>query len=117
VTPRARRVLSVDPAVAFRLLCQQRGLPLPVAEHRFDEREDARRWKFDFAFVEEKVALEVEGGVWVNGRHNRGKGFINDMEKYSEAAAQGWLVLRVLPKDLYSEATLQLVQRTLAVAA
>jgi hypothetical protein len=33
------------------------------------------------------------------------------MEKYNEAAAAGWLVLRVLPSELLSTATLRLIVR------
>lgn len=56
-----------------------------------------RQWRFDIALTSYKVAIEVEGGVWSNGRHVRGTGFIKDMEKYNTAAVDGWFVLRVLP--------------------
>lgn len=54
-----------------------------------------RRWRFDFAWPEQRVAVEVEGGIWSNGRHTRGSGFEDDCEKYNEAAVDGWRVLRV----------------------
>ena len=34
-----------------------------------------RRWRFDYAWPALKVALEIHGGVFTNGRHTRGKGF------------------------------------------
>lgn len=40
------------------------------------------------------IAVEIEGGSWINGRHTRGKGYRNDCEKYLEAAILGWTVLR-----------------------
>ena len=67
------------------------GLPEPEHEYRFHP---VRKWRFDFAWPEQKVAAEVEGGVWVNGRHNRGAGFIKDCEKYNAAAEEGWRVFR-----------------------
>lgn len=67
-------------------------LPVPVTEHRFDP---VRRWRFDFAWPERLLAVEVEGGTWVNGRHSRGAGMQADMTKYNTAAAQGWRVFRV----------------------
>jgi len=86
-------------------------LPAPVVEHRFDP---VRRWRFDYAWPKQMLALEVEGGAWIGGRHNRGSGFIADLEKYSEAAAQGWRILRVTPATLCSAGTMRLVERGLA---
>ena len=60
-------------------------------EYRFDKE---RRWRFDFAWPEKLVALEVEGGAWIGGRHNRAAGFQADVEKYNAAAAGGWRVFR-----------------------
>jgi len=53
-----------------------------------------RRWRFDFAWPEKKVALEIEGGIWSGGRHTNPKGFISDCEKYNTALADGWRVIR-----------------------
>jgi very-short-patch-repair endonuclease len=66
-------------------------LPEPVREHRFHSK---RRWKFDFAWPELKLAAEVEGGTWTGGRHTRGGGFEKDCEKYNSATALGWKVYR-----------------------
>jgi hypothetical protein len=54
----------------------------------------SRRWRFDFAWPDVMVALEIEGGVWSGGRHARGPGFIADCEKYNASAALGWVVQR-----------------------
>ena len=47
-----------------------------------------------------KIAIESEGGTWIGGRHTRGVGFANDAEKYNEAAALGWIVLRYTMKSI-----------------
>jgi len=69
-------------------------LNVPVSEYRFDP---ARRWRFDFAWPARKLAVEVEGGIWVDGRHGRGAGMEKDMEKYNRATVLGWAVLRFSP--------------------
>lgn len=92
---------------AFTLLVRsQLGLEC-VREFRFHPE---RKWRFDYAVPERKVALEVEGGVWTGGRHTSSKGFLNDMEKYNTATMMGWKVVRTTPKDLYTAATLNLMR-------
>lgn len=70
------------------------GLPDPEREWRFHE---TRKWRFDYAYPEKKIAMEVEGGVFTGGRHTFGGGFEKDAEKYNSAALMGWLVLRFTP--------------------
>ena len=65
---------------------------MPVSEHRFHP---TRRWRFDFAWPEQRIAVEVDGAVFTGGRHTRGAGYEKDLEKLSEALCLGWRVLRV----------------------
>lgn len=60
-------------------------------EYRFHP---SRRWRFDFALHDHRIAIECEGGHWSGGRHVRGDGFENDCEKYNAAVVAGWRVLR-----------------------
>lgn len=71
-----------------------------VAELRFHP---TRKWRFDYAVPARRVAIEVEGGVWTYGRHNRAAGFLKDIEKYNAAAALGWRVLRCTPPTLLKD--------------
>lgn len=80
----------------------------PIPEFSFHP---IRRWRFDFAIPELSIAIEVEGGVWTYGRHNRAEGFLRDMEKYNAAAALGWVILRCQPNGLLAEEFLALVGR------
>lgn len=75
-------------------LCRAAGLPEPVPEYRFHPK---RRWRFDYAWPLQKLALEIEGGIWTEGRHTRGAGALADLEKYSEAAILGWRIIYCTP--------------------
>lgn len=81
-----------------------------VKEHKFHPK---RKWRFDYAIPEHKIALEVEGGVWTGGRHIRAQGFLGDMEKYNTATLMGWRVFRTTPDDLYKMATINLLRQAL----
>ena len=70
-----------------------------------------RRWRIDFAIVDLKIGIEIEGGVWTNGAHTRGKGFIEDMEKYNAAVTLGWVILRFTPQDLNKITTFETVKK------
>lgn len=73
------------------LLIRAAGVKEPAREYHFC---GDRRWRFDFAWPEERVAIEVEGGGWVRGRHHRPEGFTEDCRKYNRAVLEGWRVLR-----------------------
>lgn len=60
-------------------------------EYRFHPE---RKWRFDFCWPKEKIAVEVEGGTWSGGRHTTGSGFAKDCEKYNHAAMMGYRVFR-----------------------
>lgn len=96
-------------SLLFVRACEGVGMPLPHVEHPVV---DGRRWRFDYAWPDRKVALEVEGGAFTRGRHTRGQGFVNDLEKYSEAAIAGWCVVRVTPADLLTRGV-ELARRAL----
>ena len=69
----------------------------PTLEHRFHP---VRKWRFDVAFPDAKVAAEIDGGAWSAGRHTRGAGFIADQKKTNAAALLGWAVYRFTWEDL-----------------
>jgi len=91
----------------FNAFLRAAGLPESVIEFRFHA---VRLWRFDYAWPDHKVALEVEGGVWTKGRHTRPKGFLGDIEKYNKAVETGWSVVRCTPKTLYSTGTISLLR-------
>lgn len=92
------------------MLCKRLGIPEPVTEFRFHP---TRRWRFDYAWPQHRVALEIEGGIWTGGRHTRGVGFVRDMEKYNTATVMGWKVLRCQPADIRKLPILDMVKQAI----
>jgi hypothetical protein len=92
--PPKRRELSD----AFIQLWKNLGPPIaPEREFYFAK---PRRFRFDVCWPAFMVACELEGGIWVQGRHTRGAGFTRDMEKYNLATSLGWRLLRFAINDL-----------------
>lgn len=100
------------PEMEFALHCRAHQLN-PAQEFKFHE---YRKWRFDFCFPADMLAIEIEGGVWSGGRHTRGAGFTADMEKYNAATLQGWRVLRFTPAMVSSGEAIQMVKRALGDA-
>lgn len=75
---------------AFSLHCRAERLT-PEREYKFHPE---RQWRFDFAFPDRKIAVEVEGGLFTNGGHSRGAAYERNLEKYNAAAKMGWFVVR-----------------------
>ncbi len=79
--------------IAFTRYIQLLGRDLPryQTEYRFHP---TRKWRLDIAWPEHRVGVELEGGLFIHGRHSRGKGYEADMEKYNQLALHGWTMLR-----------------------
>jgi very-short-patch-repair endonuclease len=92
--------------------CMDAGLPTPSCEFRFHP---VRKWRFDYVFLDYRVAIEREGGVWTGGRHTRGAGFMKDMEKYNTATSMGWKILRFTPSDIHKLEAIELIKQTLGI--
>ena len=93
----------------FLALCEASGIGRPKTEYTFCP---GRKWRFDYLFPG-NIALEVEGGVWTQGRHTRGAGFLKDVEKYNEATILGYRVLRCTPKEINNGEAIELVRRAI----
>lgn len=105
--PRGPSKLELELAGTLALM----GLE-PEREYRFHP---TRRWRFDFAFPDVRLAVELNGSIFNAengadaGRHSRGVGQMNDYEKGNAAAEIGWTVLWYGPPHVRSgEAALQI---------
>jgi len=96
----------------FALHLRASGITGYVRELKFGPN---RQFRFDFAWENEGLAVEVEGGTWSGGRHVTGKGFESDCEKYNLACLLGWRVLRFTGKQVKSGIAIDFVQNILSV--
>lgn len=105
----------------FQLRAAQ--LPLPVCEYRFAP---PRRWRFDLCWVEQKLAVELEGLVFppaptwdekvehrLGGRHVSVTGYLNDISKQAEAFALGYTLLHLTHRMIENGEALQFIERRL----
>lgn len=88
---------------------QQCGLPMPVFEYRIIP---DRKFRWDIAWPASRVALEVQGGIWlpVSG-HKSGVHLKRDYEKNNLALLAGWKVLYIEPKQVCMLETVTMVKK------
>lgn len=84
------------------------GAPAPTPQYRAI---GARRWKWDLAYPDRNLLIEIDGGLYTGGRHQRpGRwGADNDAEKQSTAAAFGWVTMRFTPELIKNQLGAELV--------
>jgi very-short-patch-repair endonuclease len=99
-----------DPEETMAFQLKAAGLPEPIRQFRFLP---PRRWRADFAWPERMLLLEVDGGVFIAGGHNRGQAYTLDRERDAEAICNGWTVLRVTSGQVESGQALSWVERLL----
>jgi very-short-patch-repair endonuclease len=85
-------------------------VPEYVTELRFHP---VRKWRFDFAWPDLMLALEVNGGTWIRGRHNRASSIWRDYEKINEAQILGWTVLQFTTDQVKDGSALETLIRAI----
>jgi len=89
------------------------GVPAPEFEYAFAPTVDGksvRRWKFDAAWPDHMVAVEVDGGTFAGGRHTRGQGHAQDAVKRNVAQCLGWTVIVLTGRDKFKGRAARAVQ-------
>jgi hypothetical protein len=95
----------------LRRQMREAELPEPSEEFVFHE---SRKWRFDFAFVEQKVAVEYDGGVFDGlPSHSSTSGILRDIEKINEAQLAGWIVIRCTAQTVASEVAVKYIKRAI----
>lgn len=79
----------------FNTYLREPGSPIPEPYEREYQFHETRKWRFDFAWPDHRVAVEIEGITRGKGRHQSYDGFVGDCEKYEAAQRAGWIVYRI----------------------
>lgn len=73
------------------------GLPPPEREVRIVP---DRLFRFDFVWMQSRLAVELHGATFTHGRHVSGRGFNLDREKHRLAVLAGYRCLEYTTRDL-----------------
>jgi very-short-patch-repair endonuclease len=84
-------------------------LPEPVREYTF------YGYRYDFAWPQLKIAVEIDGGTFSGGNHVRGVGYSRDCRKNNLAQSEGWIVLRADRTILFEKEFVQIVKKIIVM--
>ena len=85
-------------------------IPLPAREYVFAP---PRKWRADFCWLDAKIIVEVEGGIFSGGRHTRGAGFLLDVDKYNSAVLLGFRVFRFAGRQVDDGSAVRTIKQAL----
>jgi hypothetical protein len=90
ITPELKAFKRSSLEKIFDRQLQLSGITEPYEiEYKFHPK---RKWRLDYYFPRIKLAVEIQGGTWINGGHSRGVGVTADMEKKESLLLMGiWL--------------------------
>lgn len=98
-----------DLEAALALHLRANDFPPWEAEYRFHPK---RRWRLDMAWPEQRIAVEVHGGIHMaRGGHNTAAGITRDCEKGNEALILGWRVLAVTADQIHDGSAVDWLRR------
>lgn len=96
--PKQHNVKQPTYALHVRALVKDRfELADVLFEYRFFA---TRKWRFDIAWPRHRIAIEIDGGLYINGGHNQGQRIADEHEKCNAAVLLGWRVLHFQPNQL-----------------
>ena len=114
----ATKIPRPPSALEERLAFDMKALKFPPFEREYPFNEEGRRWRFDFAWPEHKLAVECHGLVASGkGGHQTISGLSHDLEKHNAATMQGWRVLYFPRAEIFSGRALILIHMMLYPSA
>ena len=90
-------------------VCKSLGIPAPEPEYEFAA-DIGRKWRMDYAWPTKDngyltgggVFLEIQGGLFMTGRHNQGAAMLKEYEKLNTAAIRGYRCIMCSPRQFSS---------------
>ena len=73
-------------------------------QERYAKSKRSKRYRLDFAHPDSRTGIEIQGGVYMRGRHVTGSGYERDCRKYNLAYTSGWtifLLTSTMAKDAF----------------
>ena len=104
---------DAEDALATSLTLAGGALATFVRQHPYIP---GRRFAADFAWPDQRLLLEVQGGVFTGAAHGSIGGILADNQRLNLATLHGWRLLRIVPNDTGDDAiaeTLDLIERVL----
>jgi len=96
-----RQPSKLEHQFSIALRAHGKDLPPHETEVRFTP---PRLFRWDFAWVDQKVAVEIEGGIYqAKGGHTNVNGYNANCEKHNLGELNGWRLLRFTERMLSND--------------
>lgn len=95
LVPLADRLSESPMESESRLMMIDGDLPLPVLQHEIVDR-DHRIWRVDFAWPDQRVAVEYDGALWHEGPAT----LVHDRQRRAALQELGWVVIPIVADDV-----------------
>lgn len=106
-----RKPSPLEEALAYQIRCL--GLPTPEREFKAIPH---RKYRWDFAWPEARLLVEVQGGVFGRGGHSTGIGITRDADKLNNATLHAWRSLVFTSVHIKDGSAVELIKEVLNAA-
>jgi very-short-patch-repair endonuclease len=110
--PRLKKAENAKLEEKFAFQLQQLGL-IKRFTRNYAKAIPGSRMEIDFADVENRIAIEIQGGTWAKGKmgHNSGVGIRRDCIKSNMLQLNGWRILKVTSDMIRDTTAIDFIER------